>query len=465
MKKFILPGIIILSIGFIFLNFLYPQLIPIDRNAETNYQEYCASCHGENLKSFVDRKWLYGNSWNEIYAGIRDGYPDDGMVAYDTTFTDNEMAALTDYILRGIEGLTRDDFRDRPDWSGTIVSERMNFRIEEVVSGLGVPWGLAFLPNGDMLITEREGSLSLYSSGELQKISGVPTVRDQGQGGLLDVEVHPEFTENQMIYLSFSKPNGSDNTTAVMRAKLEMNQLTNPEIIFEATPSVSTRHHYGSRLEFDKEGYLYVSVGDRGRRSQHPQYLNNHCGKIHRLHDDGSIPDDNPFVDERGAKASIYSYGHRNPQGLAIDPETGVIWENEHGPRGGDEINIIEKGKNYGWPVISYGINYNGTKFTDLTEKEGMEQPQHYWVPAIGVCGLEVVTGDRYPAWKGDLLSGSLAFQYLSLINIENGKVVGEEILLKNIGRLRDVKMGNDGFIYFTCEDPGRVYRIIPLET
>lgn len=432
-------------------------------DAANNYQEYCAGCHGEKLADFVDRQWYYGNSWNEIYNGIKLGYPDDGMPDYDTTFTDQQLNDLVDYILDGIEQLTQAEFEAEQDYSDIIQSEEMNFKLETLVSGLGVPWGLAFLPNGDMLITERSGEFHRYREGtKLQSISGVPEVLNRGQGGLMDVEVHPNFDDNQFIYLSYSKPDGGQATTAVMRAKLENDKLTDQQIIFEAKPYLGTRHHYGSRLEFDWEGYLYVSVGDRGRRDQNPQSLDNHCGKIHRIHDDGRIPEDNPFVNTPGAVGSIYSYGHRNPQGVTLHPETGEIWTNEHGPRGGDEVNRIQKGLNYGWPVISYGINYNGTKFTDLTEKEGMEQPDHYWVPSIGVCGMTFVSGDRYPAWKGDLLNGSLRFDYISRLKMENGKVVKEEKLLKKVGRLRDVKMGNDGYIYFTVEDPGRVFRIVP---
>lgn len=433
------------------------------QSAEANYKEYCTSCHGEQLKTFIDRKWIYGNSWNEVYKAIKVGYPEDGMPAYDTTFTDKEIGELVDYILNGIENLTRDDFRKGSNWSGVVQSEEQDFQLDTLVSGLGIPWGLAFLPNNDMLITERSGKMHRFRAGEkLYTIQGVPEVLDRGQGGLLDIEVHPDFEKNQWIYFSYSKPKDGKATTAVMRAKLVKDQLSEKRIIFEAQPYLGTRHHYGSRLEFDQEGYLYISVGDRGRRDQNPQSLKNHCGKIHRIHDDGRIPKDNPFVDVKGAMGSIFSYGHRNPQGLALNPGSGQIWDTEHGPRGGDEINVIEKGKNYGWPVISYGINYNGTKFTDLTEKEGMEQPISYWVPSIGACGMTFIHGGKYPNWEGDLLAGSLSFSYLERLEIEGNEVVGKEKLFPGIGRLRDVKMGNDGYIYFSAEDPGRVFRILP---
>ncbi len=462
MKKFLLFGLLILFIGTI-VAFALKKDEPSFENPKAHYKEYCAGCHGEQLKSFVNRKWIYGNSWNEVFASIKEGYPDDGMPAYDTAFTDQQIGELTDYILNGIESITQEYFDDDFDLSGIIESEEMKFEVEEVVGNLGVPWGLAFLPNGDMLITERSGKFHRYRAGEkLHAIRGVPEVAARGQGGLMDVELHPNFSENKWIYLSYSKPKGNEQTTAILRAKLENDRLIDQKVILEAAPYSSRRIHFGSRLEFDRSGYLFLSVGDRGRRDQNPQSLDNHCGKIHRVHDDGSIPEDNPFVNTSGAVGSIYSYGHRNPQGLARNPATGQIWAHEHGPRGGDEVNLIQKGKNYGWPVISYGINYSGTQFTNITEKEGMMQPELYWVPSIAACGLTFVHGDRYPAWKGDLLAGSLRFQYIARLKMENNKIVGEEKLVSNIGRVRDIKMGHDGLIYFTVEGPGRVFRIVP---
>ena len=436
------------------------------RNASANYKEYCASCHGEKLASFVNRKWIYGNSWNEVYKAIKVGYPDDGMPAYDTTFTDKEISDLVDYILTGIENVVIEDFdQDSEDWSGVVESEVQNFRLDTVVTGLKIPWGIGFLPNGDLLITERSGAFYRYGKDKkLRAIKGAPKVLAKGQGGLLDVEIHPEFEKNNWIYLSYSKPDadGTKATTAIYRAVLEGDQLKEGKDIFVAEPYLPTRHHYGSRIEFDSAGYIFFSVGDRGRRDQNPQYLSNHCGKIHRIKDDGSIPEDNPFVNQRKAKPSIYSYGHRNPQGVAIDRGTGQLWAHEHGPRGGDEINRIEPSKNYGWPIISYGINYNGTKFTDLTQQEGMEQPKYYWVPSIGACGMTFVNSEIYPSWKGNLLAGSLRFHYIERVVIENDEVVGTEKLLKNVGRMRDIKMSNDGYIYFAVENPGMIIRILP---
>jgi glucose/arabinose dehydrogenase len=308
--------------------------------------------------------------------------------------------------------------------------------------------------------------MGFYKDGSMVEIEGVPEVLNEGQGGLMDVELHPDYKENRLVYISYSKFKEQDDellsTTAIARAKLQDKKLEDLEIIFEALPYSGTRHHYGCRMEFDREGYLYFSVGDRGNRDRNPQALDNHSGKVHRLFDDGSIPEDNPFVDNPEALSSIYSYGHRNPQGMILHPETGEVWTHEHGPRGGDEINIIRMGANYGWPLVSHGINYDGTIFTSLTEEEGMEQALHYWVPSIAPSGMVFVTGERYPAWKDRLLVGSLKYEYLHMCEIEDGRVISEEFLLKNIGRVRNVKMGLDGYIYVAMEEPGRVFRLIP---
>jgi glucose/arabinose dehydrogenase len=301
------------------------------------------------------------------------------------------------------------------------------------------------------------------------EITGVPEVLAEGQGGLLDVIVHPDFAKNSYIYFSYSKPKKTNQgilaTTAVMRAKVEGNKLTDSKIIFEALPYAPTRHHYGSRLVFDKNGYLFISVGERGNEKQNPQSLDNQLGKIHRVKDDGSIPADNPFKDKAGKPTSLYCYGNRNPQGLAVNPATGALWENEHGPRGGDEINIIEPGKNYGWPLTSYGINYDGKTITDKTTAPGITNPELYWIPSIAPSGMAFITGNVYKPWKGAVLIGSLRFKYLILCYLEGNKIVKEEKLLKNIGRLRDVRVGPDGFIYVAVESPAAaVYRLVPVE-
>ena len=349
-----------------------------------------------------------------------------------------------------------------------LASGQNGFPVNKTVKTLTVfaeidkPWGIDFLPNGDMLVTEIQGKLYRIVNGKATEIKGVPAVVAEGQGGLMDVKVHPKYATNGWIYLTYSK-GGQQNekgqelaTTALVRAKIENNQLTQIQELFVAEPWSTLRHHYGSRIVFDQQGYLYLSVGDRGKHFENPQKLDNHCGKIHRLNDDGSIPADNPFVKNFAAMPSIFAYGNRNSQGMVIHPTTGALWEHEHGPKGGDEINIIEKGKNYGWPVISYGINYNGTVLTKETAREGMEQPLIYWVPSIAPSGMEFISSDRYgAAWKGNLLVGSLSFQYLNRCIIENGKVTKQEKLLEDIGRVRSIRQGPDGYIYLGVEGKG----------
>jgi aldose sugar dehydrogenase len=320
-----------------------------------------------------------------------------------------------------------------------------------------------------MHITERSGVINLLDKNKkATKVKNVPEVLAEGQGGLMDVVLHPDFKKNQWIYLSYSafKKDGAKklSTTVVERARLNGAALEDRKLIFEALPYSTTRHHYGSRMAFDGDGYLYITVGDRGNHDENPQSLDNNCGKVNRLNDDGSIPKDNPFVNVANALPAIYSYGHRNPQGLAIHPSSGKLWSHEHGPRGGDEINIVEPGVNYGWPVISYGLNYNGTVLTNLQEKEGMEQPLHYWVPSIAPCGMAFVTSDKYPGWENQLLVGSLRFEYLNLCFLEGEKVTREEMLLENIGRVRNVAVSPDGYIYVAVERPGFVFRLVPIK-
>lgn len=352
---------------------------------------------------------------------------------------------------------------------GQSVDKSINLPVKElvsaelVISGLQIPWGMDFLPNGAILVTEKGGELFICKDGNKKAVTGLPEVKVLGQGGLMDVELHPKFTENNFIYLSYASAEGEGRgaNTAIMRAKLQGNRLTNQKVVYKAEPNTGRGQHFGGRLVFDDQGYLYFSVGDRGDRDTNPQNITRDCGKIYRINDDGSIPSDNPFVDTSGAKKAIWSYGHRNPQGLVKNPTTGEIWEHEHGPRGGDELNIIKKGKNFGWPVITYGINYSGTKITDEKSRPGMEQPQYYWVPSIAPSGMDFVSSDTYPEWKGNLLVGSLAFQYLERLELENNKVVYREKLLDGMGRVRSVRQGPDGFMYVGIEGKG-VYKLIP---
>lgn len=343
----------------------------------------------------------------------------------------------------------------------------LQVKAEQVVSGIQIGWGIGFLPNGDILVTEKSGTLYRVSNGEIaaEITDGIPSdLEINGQGGFLDVELHPNYEENGWIYFSYAsnEGGGEGSNTKIIRAKLENDALTSVETIYKAAPNSTRGQHYGSRIVFDNNGYLFFSVGDRGNRDVNPQDINRDGGKIYRLNDDGSIPEDNPFVGKDGLDA-IYSYGHRNPQGMALNPATGVVWEHEHGPRGGDEVNIIEPGKNYGWPVISYGINYNGTEFAEDTVMAGMEQPVTYWDPSIAPSGMEFVTSDKYPGWQGDLLVGSLKFSYIALLDVEGNEIVGEKKLVEGTTRIRAIEEGPDGYIYLTSEGSG-LYRLVPVE-
>ena len=343
-------------------------------------------------------------------------------------------------------------------------NKSVSFKVETVVDSLSIPWGMAFLPDNSILITEQKGELIHFKNGNKTLIENVPEVYFNGQGGLLDIELHPDYTQNGWIYFSYSsnlENEGKGGNTTIMRAKLSDNKLIEKEVIYKATPNTERGVHFGSRLEFDQDGYLYFSIGDRGNRDVNPQDITLDGGKIYRINDDGNIPEDNPFYNTDGAKKAIYSYGHRNPQGMAIHPETGEIWTHEHGPQGGDEINIIKPGINYGWPKATYGINYNNTIITENTSLPGVEEPLHFWVPSIAPSGMDFVTSDKYPQWKGNIMVGSLKFQYLKRCVLENNKVVKEENLLEGLGRVRSVLEAPDGYIYVAIEHKG-IVRIMP---
>ncbi len=330
-------------------------------------------------------------------------------------------------------------------------SEHGTVRVSTVAEGLEHPWGLAFLPDGRMLVTERPGRLRIVASdGTLSRpVAGVPRVQARGQGGLLDVALHPAFAENGLVYLSFSEPGSGGAGTSVARGRLEGNALLDVEVIFRQTPKVDTGFHYGSRLVFDREGKLFVSSGDRGMQDT-AQDLALGQGKLFRLNDDGTPAPGLPFADRPGTHPGIFSYGHRNIQGMALHPTTGLLWTHEHGPRGGDEINLPRAGRNYGWPVITFGINYIGTTIGEgLTAKDGMEQPLHQWTPSIGVSGLAFYNAERFPAWQGNAFVGALALTHLQRLVLDGERVVDTEVLLDDWNqRIRDVRQGPDGKLY-----------------
>ncbi|MGV8879855.1 MAG: PQQ-dependent sugar dehydrogenase [Sphingobacteriaceae bacterium] len=325
------------------------------------------------------------------------------------------------------------------------------------------PWGMAWLPDGRMLVTEKAGEILVFKNNKYtgEKLTGVPAVFSDGQGGLLDIQVHPDYKKNNWIYISYSKPVEGGATTAIMRFKLNGNEMVDKEDIFLAKPFITANFHFGSRMIFDKDNYLFFSSGERGTQPKVQELENDH-GKIHRIYDDGRIPKDNPFVNTPGASGSIWSYGHRNPQGMVYDKANNRIWAAEHGPKGGDELNLIEKGKNYGWPKTSYGINYDGTILTPNKEMAGVENPVRYWVPSIGPCGITLVTSNKYPEWKGNILVGALAFTHIARVQLNGTKYVAEEKLLQGIGRVRDVAQGPDGFIYALTEGSGLLVKLLP---
>jgi glucose/arabinose dehydrogenase len=341
------------------------------------------------------------------------------------------------------------------------------YQLETIAEGLAFPWCIAFLPSGDMLVTELDGNLRVIRSAQLDPapITGVPLVYRKSQGGLFDVLLHPRFEENQLIYLSYAHGEPGANATRVARARFTGTALEDLTVIFEVKPTKNTPVHYGGRMAFLPDGTLLVTTGDGFDFRESAQTLDNLLGKTVRLNDDGSIPADNPFVDDPDALDEIWTYGHRNPQGVTVDSDTGRVYLHEHGPRGGDELNLIEKGVNYGWPVITYGMDYSGAYVSPYVEMAGMAQPLVYWVPSIAPAGLTYYHGDRFPAWRGDLFVAALVEQSVRRIDLDaDGRVVDQEILFTELkSRLRDVRAGPDGLLYVLTDGPkGKVVRVVP---
>jgi len=442
------------------------------------YLENCANCHGRDLAggsggSLIDDQWKHGSSDAEIAAVIRDGVPDMDMPAWGGALDEKQIRALVILIREEAAAQRTEQVRRELAADGGVFSAGgYRFTLEEVGRADGLLWSIGFLPDASMLVTQRDGVLWHFAGGERRAITGTPEVWQHGQGGLLEVGVHPDYAANGWIYLSYSEHAGAEENgrdagmTAVVRGRIDDGRWTDEQKLFSVDPALhgSSGAHFGSRFVFD-DGYLFFGVGDRGRQDL-AQDLERPNGKIFRIHDDGRVPADNPFVDVRGALPAIWSYGHRNPQGLDREPSTGMLWESEHGPRGGDEINVVEKGRNYGWPVITYGMNYNGTPITGETHREGMEQPRLYWTPSIAVAGIDFYEGEAFPSWTGKLLAGGLASEELRLLTVAGGAVTADEVILKDQGRIRDVASGPDGLIYLLLNqgDPrqGRIVRLRP---
>ena len=441
------------------------------------YQDHCMNCHGVNLEGGIGGS-LLGDSLMEENGTSKDfiqylkfGNLDMGMPGFGEVLSDSQIRTLQIYIQEMQQ-------KKRLKGSELEVSNQevifkaggYTFRLETVISGLHTPWSIAFIEPEKAIITERDGSLRVWESGILSEaISGIPQVNARGQGGLLEVATHPEYKNNKWVYLSYSGSSDTDqekpaSMTKIVRGRIVDSHWCDQEVIFETGKEYHhvSGVHFGTRFVF-KDGYLFFGIGDRGKQDQ-AQDLTRPNGKIHRIHDDGRIPLDNPFLHIPNSYPSIWTYGNRNPQGLDLHPLSGDIYESEHGPRGGDEINLIESGLNYGWPLITYGMNYDGSPITEKTAAENMEQPLHYWTPSIAVCGIDFYEGNAFPSWKYDLFAGGLASQELHRLVIIEGKVVSTEVILKNKGRVRDVATGPDGMLYLVMNDPDEVVRLVPCE-
>ncbi len=436
------------------------------------YQQNCAQCHGADLTggnatSLVDGIWQFGAENGYITRNIKFGIPHLGMPSYEKTLSDKEIRSIVEYI-RSSESNAG---AQKPSVPEMLETMDYDMKVETFADGLEIPWAVDFIDNNTVLITERPGRLRVVKNGQLlaEPVRNTPEVLHEGQGGLLDVAIDPEYGQNGWVYLAYSHVLPVENgerpgaMTRLERGKIKNNTWTENEIIFEAPHETyrTTRHHYGCRIVFGQEGDLYFAIGERGT-GEHAQDVTRPNGKVHRIYKDGSVPLDNPFYAENNSIKSLYSLGNRNIQGMAIHPETGALWATEHGPMGGDELNVIRSGKNYGWPVITYGRNYNGTIITEQTHKEGMEQPILYWKPSIAVCGLDFYRGDLFKKWKNRLLVGALKYEEVRLLQIEDERVVHEQVILKGAGRVRDVSTGPDGAIYVVLNNPGKVIRLTP---
>jgi glucose/arabinose dehydrogenase len=442
---------------------------------ERNYERACAGCHGPSLEGGKGPSLLgdlkHGADAAALTRSVHAGFPLTGMPAFGEAMTAGEIQALVVFLRE--RRVNRVVPGQPPPLDQQLVrhSERHDYRIEAIVQeGLQVPWSFDWLPDGRILLTERIGRLRIIEDGKLlpEPVGGIPTVVERGEGGLLAVRVAPDYAQTGWIYLTFSDPGAPEHAmTKIVRGRLNHNQFTDIETIFSVPPEKYQEGFvlFGSRIEFDR-GYLFFTVGER-RQTGDAQKLEVPNGKVHRVWPDGRIPSDNPFADTPGAWGSIWTLGHRNPQGLAIDPVTHEIWETEHGPRGGDELNHLEAGKNYGWPAITYGINYDGSAVSDRTAAPGMEQPARHWTPSIAVSQAGFYSGDRFPNWKGSLFVGSLAMQKLLRFEVSGGRILHEEEIFSHLGRIRDIRTGPDGYLYLALEQigmtSGRLVRLVPV--
>lgn len=462
------PLVLLLSVGAVAASLGWIGSTPSKSPAPEAYTQWCSSCHGPEGRDFIDRDWKLGSTADAVRRVIEEGQELLGMPAYGSTLSVTEIDSITAFVIE--QAASKRGFK--PTSPELIESSDLTLRVNTIVDGLETPWGMDFVNDTTLLITEREGRLWKLEAGRLVAIEGLPDdIHVKGQGGLLDVmHWRDHDAGEEWVYLTYSKDRPGDagqSATVLVRApwSAETERIEAWEELFVATPYEKTHHHYGSRVEIGGDGKLYLTCGERGRRDVHPQTLTTSPGKVHRFNPNGSVPEDNPFVNQPDAVPSIWSWGHRNPQGMFCHPETGTIWTHEHGPKGGDEINIPEPGNNYGWPKITFGRNYIGTIITKDTAMVGMEQPLYYWLPSIGACGMDVVYGDSWPAsWQNNLLVGSLSFEYLERLRLEGNRVVDRERLLEGAGRVRDIARNSKGEVFVAIEGAGTVVHLEPME-
>ncbi|WP_299577960.1 PQQ-dependent sugar dehydrogenase [uncultured Sunxiuqinia sp.] len=445
-------------------------------NGQELYKTHCAGCHGLNLEGTSSGVKLLNPHWkNEegrdyIRSTVKFGIPSTTMISWEKALTNKEVDAITNYLIETQGTQEAFEVNTEPE---TIETNQYTLKIEKiVVEHLTTPWGIEFVNSDSALISEKKGRLKWLIQGKLDTsfIEGLPKPHlASSTGGFMDIALDPDFDENRWIYLAYSHTNGHPKDkealgmTKIVRGKISNNHWQQEQTLFEVPDSQKVVHgdRWGCRLLFDREGLLYFSIGDMGR-AKDSQKLNKPSGKVFRIHPDGAIPIDNPFVDTPNALPAIYTLGNRNTQGLALHPQTGAIWSTDHGPQGGDELNILQKGANYGWPVITHGIGYNGEVISRKNRKKGMEQPVVQWTPSIAVCPTEFVTSPLFPKWHNNLLLGGLAFQELRRLELRGEKVRRQEILLKGMGRIRDLKFGPNGQLYVLTNSPDRVLQIVP---
>jgi len=445
---------------------------PFDEQAYAVATQYCTSCHGEGFVGArapaLSRGSLrHAQTRDEIEEVIKNGIVANGMPAFKGALSDEQIASLANLITT-----IRDFFETQAQQSiasfenKVFESELEKFSVEIVANGLEVPWSFAFLPDGRILVAERPGNLRFVSKDSVSEpVAGFPEVWARQDGGLMGLALHPNYKRNGWIYVSYSEPGSELGTsmTRVVRGRIKDGRWVDQEDVWAPTPAdyIESNIHFGSRLLF-VDGKLMFSIGDRGQRDA-AQLTSNPFGKIFRVNDDGSTPNDNPFAQQDGALGAIWSYGHRNPQGLARDPRTGFLWSTEHGPRGGDELNLIKKGANYGWPVVTHGVDDDGSIISNETSRPGMEDPAAYWTPSISPSVIAFYTGKRFPRWRNHMLLGSLTSQELRRVEIKGDRAVKQEVLIANFGRIRDIHTGPDGYIYVAIERYGKMGQIVRL--